>query len=75
MSKGFVMVEKDFVGFMNDEIEEGIICSRDLIDIGINELEIDIFNSGVNVSELNVLNMVDVKLGSLLICIKDGDEV
>lgn len=75
MSKGFAMAEKDLAGFMNDEIEEGITRSRDLIDTGINELETDIFNPGVNASELNALNMADAKSGSLLIRTKDGDEV
>ena len=75
VSKGFAMAEKDLAGFMNDEIEEGITRSRDLIDTGINELETDIFNPGVNASELNALNMSDAKSGSLLIRTKDGDEV
>lgn len=67
------MAEKDLAGFMNDEIEEGITRSRDLIDTGINDLETEIFNP--NVSELNALNMSDAKSGSLLIRTKDGDEV
>ena len=43
VSRGFAMAEKDLAGFMNDEIEQGMTKSRDLIDTGINDLETDIF--------------------------------
>jgi len=76
VSRGFAMAEKDLAGFMNDEIEEGVTRSRELIDDGIDDLEQNIFNpNGVGVSELNAISASDSKSGSLLIRTKDGDEV
>jgi hypothetical protein len=76
VSRGFAMAEKDLEGFMNDEIEEGVTRSREMIDGGINDLEQNIFNPNpVSVSELNAVSASDAKSGSLLIRTKDGDEV
>ncbi|WP_429933189.1 DUF5610 domain-containing protein [Alteromonas sp. 4B03] len=79
VSRGFAMAEKDLAGFMNEEIEQGVTKSRDLIDTGINELETDIFGrqqpNGVALSSLDTVAATDEKNGSLLIRTKDGDEV
>ena len=79
VSRGFAMAEKDLAGFMNDEIEQGITKSRDLIDMGINDLETDIFGrqqpNAVQLSSLEALAASDEKSGSLVIRTKDGDEV
>lgn len=79
VSRGFAMAEKDLAGFMNEEIEQGVTKSRDLIDTGINELETDIFGrqqpNGVALSSLDAVAATDEKSGSLLIRTKDGDEV
>ena len=79
VSRGFAMAEKDLAGFMNEEIEQGMTKSRDLIDTGINDLETDIFGrqqpNAVTLSSLNAVAASDEKSGSLLIRTKDGDEV
>ena len=79
VSRGFAMAEKDLAGFMNEEIEKGMVRSRDLIDTGINDLESDIFGrqqpNAVSLSSLNAVAASDEKSGSLLIRTKDGDEV
>ena len=79
VSRGFAMAEKDLAGFMNDEIEQGITKSRDLIDTGIDDLETDIFGrqqpNAVQLSSLEALAASDEKSGSLVIRTKDGDEV
>lgn len=79
VSRGFAMAQKDLAGFMNEEIEQGINKSRDLIDTGINDLETDIFGrqqpNAVTLSSLNAVAASDEKSGSLLIRTKDGDEV
>ena len=79
VSRGFAMAEKDLAGFMNEEIEQGMVKSRDLIDTGINDLESDIFGrqqpNAVSLSSLNAVAASDEKSGSLLIRTKDGDEV
>ncbi|MDY6977941.1 MAG: DUF5610 domain-containing protein [Pseudomonadota bacterium] len=79
VSRGFAMAEKDLAGFMNEEIEQGITKSRDLIDTGINDLETDIFGrqqpNAVQLSSLEALTASDEKSGSLVIRTKDGDEV
>ena len=79
VSRGFAMAEKDLAGFMNEEIEQGMTKSRDLIDTGINDLETDIFGrqqpNAVTLSPLNTVAASDEKSGSLLIRTKDGDEV
>ncbi|WP_394223527.1 DUF5610 domain-containing protein [Alteromonas gracilis] len=79
VSRGFAMAEKDLAGFMNEEIEQGITKSRDLIDTGINDLETDIFGrqqpNAVTLSSLEAIAASDEKSGSLLIRTKDGDEV
>ncbi|CAB9495322.1 DUF5610 domain-containing protein [Alteromonas macleodii] len=79
VSRGFAMAEKDLAGFMNEEIEQGITKSRDLIDTGINDLETDIFGrqqpNAVQLSSLEALAASDEKSGSLVIRTKDGDEV
>lgn len=79
VSRGFAMAEKDLAGFMNEEIEQGMTKSRDLIDTGIDDLETDIFGRGpanaVTLSSLNAVAASDEKSGSLTIRTKDGDEV
>ena len=79
VSRGFAMAEKDLAGFMNEEIEQGMTKSRDLIDTGINDLETDIFGrqqpNAVTLSSLNAVAASDEKSGSWLIRTKDGDEV
>ncbi|WP_334021853.1 DUF5610 domain-containing protein [Alteromonas sp. S015] len=77
--RGFEMAEKDLAGFMNEEIEQGILKSRDLIDTGINDLENEIFGrqqpNAVSFSSLNAIAGSDERSGSLVIRTKDGDEV
>jgi hypothetical protein len=79
VSRGFAMAEKDLAGFMNEEIEQGMTKSRDLIDTGIDDLETDIFGrepaNAVTLSSLNAVAASDEKSGSLTIRTKDGDEV
>ncbi|NDW16810.1 DUF4367 domain-containing protein [Alteromonas genovensis] len=82
VSRGFVMAEKDLAGFMNEELENGISKSRELIDTGIDDLETDIFNrQGVengNVARVSTLAAASVsneQSGQLSIRTKDGDEV
>ncbi|WP_338518732.1 DUF5610 domain-containing protein [Alteromonas gracilis] len=79
VSRGFAMAEKDLAGFMNDEIQQGMTKSRDLIDTGINDLETDIFGrnetNAVSFTSLEALSASEEKSGSLLIRTKDGDEV
>ncbi|GFD80772.1 hypothetical protein KUL118_36340 [Tenacibaculum sp. KUL118] len=79
VSRGFTMAEKDLAGFMNEEIQQGMTKSRDLIDTGINDLETDILGrqqpNAVTLSSLNAVAATDEKSGSLLIRTKDGDEV
>ena len=79
VSRGFAMAEKDLAGFMNEEIEQGMTKSRDLIDTGIDDLETDIFGrepaNAVTLSSLNAVAASDEKSGSLMIRTKDGDEV
>lgn len=79
VSRGFAMAEKDLAGFMNQEIEQGMTKSRDLIDTGINDLETDIFGrqqaNAVSISTLNAVAASEEKSGSLVIRTKDGDEV
>jgi hypothetical protein len=82
VSRGFAMAEKDLAGFMNEELENGISKSRNLIDNGIDELETDIFNrkgsengNVAQVSTLSAASVSDEKSGQLSIRTKDGDEV
>lgn len=82
VSRGFAMAEKDLAGFMNEELENGISKSRELIDTGIDDLETDIFNrQGVengNVARVSTLAAASVsneQSGQLSIRTKDGDEV
>ena len=79
VSRGFAMAEKDLAGFMNDEIQQGMTKSRDLIDTGIDDLETDIFGrneaTAVSLTSLEAVSASDEKSGSLLIRTKDGDEV
>jgi len=79
VSRGFAMAEKDLAGFMNDEIQQGMTKSRDLIDTGIDDLETDIFGrneaTAVSLTSLEAVSVSDEKSGSLLIRTKDGDEV
>jgi len=79
VSRGFAMAEKDLAGFMNEEIEQGMTKSRDLIDTGIDDLETDIFGrqspNSVSLSTLNAVAASDERSGNLLIRTKDGDEV
>lgn len=82
VSRGFAMAEKDLAGFMNEELENGISKSRELIDTGIVDLETDIFNrQGVengNVARVSTLAAASVsneQSGQLSIRTKDGDEV
>jgi len=79
VSRGFAMAEKDLAGFMNDEIEQGMTKSRDLIDTGINDLETDIFArqspNAVTLSAAEAIGASDERSGNLLIRTKDGDEV
>ncbi|GFD95984.1 hypothetical protein KUL156_53540 [Alteromonas sp. KUL156] len=79
VSRGFTMAEKDLAGFMNEEIQQGMTKSRDLIDTGINDLETDILGrqqpNAVTLTSLNAVAATDEKSGSLLIRTKDGDEV
>ena len=79
VSRGFAMAEKDLAGFMNEEIEQGIMKSRDLIKTGIDDLEADIFGrqqpNAVQLSSLEAVAASDEKSGSLVIRTKDGDEV
>ncbi len=79
VSRGFEMAGKELEGFMNDEIEQGMTKSRELIDTGINELEDDIFgrssNDSVAISALNAVSASDERSGNLVIKTKDGDEV
>lgn len=82
VSRGFAMAEKDLAGFMNEELENGISKSRELIDTGIDDLETDIFNrQGVengNVARVSTLSAASVsneQSGQLSIRTKDGDEV
>ena len=82
VSRGFAMAEKDLAGFMNEELENGISKSRELIDTGIDDLETDIFNrQGVengNVARVSTLAAASVsneQSGQLSIRTRDGDEV
>ncbi|WP_269521084.1 DUF5610 domain-containing protein [Alteromonas sp. BMJM2] len=82
VSRGFAMAEKDLAGFMNEELENGISKSRELIDTGIDDLETDIFNrQGVEngnlarVSTLTAASVANEQSGQLSIRTRDGDEV
>lgn len=82
VSRGFAMAEKDLAGFMNEELENGISKSRELIDTGIDDLETDIFNrqgaengNVARVSTLSAASVSNEQSGQLSIRTKDGDEV
>ena len=82
VSRGFAMAKKDLAGFMNEELENGISKSRELIDTGIDDLETDIFNrQGVEngnlarVSTLAAASVANEQSGQLSIRTRDGDEV
>jgi hypothetical protein len=79
VAKGIKMAERDIGGFMNDEIDQGISNSRDLIAKRIAELEQQLLKpegeGTESVSTLTQLSALQENNGSLVIRTKEGDEV
>ena len=79
--KGIEMAEKDLAGFMNDEIEQGIASSKELIDQGIERLERKLFGKDeedAKAASLGVYESASYSRedsGDLTIRTRDGDEV
>lgn len=78
--KGIEMARKDLAGFMNDEIDEGINKSQDLIEKGIRDLEAEIFGLPQTEEETLIVGASSVSYeredsGEIQITTQDGDEV
>ncbi|TRY31506.1 DUF5610 domain-containing protein [Aliiglaciecola sp. M165] len=83
VAKGIKLAEKDLAGFLNEEINEGISKSADLIERGIQRLQDQLFNkqepetdssaSSTRVSEN--ITLAKQESGELNIRTRDGDEV
>ncbi|MCY7296559.1 DUF5610 domain-containing protein [Alteromonas sp. a30] len=75
--KGVEMARKDLTGFMNDEIDNGINKSLELIQDGIEKLRGEVFGNvseDENITELNA-SYTRESSASVEIFTKDGDKV
>lgn len=81
VQKGIELAEKDLEGFINDDIEEGISRSRDLIGQGIQTLQDELFGnrreqeSSIGISTQESLGYSRTEFGDLNIRTRDGDDV
>ncbi len=86
VAKGIKLAEKDLAGFLNPEISEGISRSADLIEVGIQRLQDEIFGKNDQTSEQSTENtrvnrtfesvaFDQQQSASLNITTKDGDQV
>ncbi|WP_100658211.1 DUF5610 domain-containing protein [Alteromonas flava] len=79
VAKGIKMAEQDIGGLMNDEIDQGINSSRQLIAQRIAQLEQQLLRpedvTAETVSSLTQLSASQENNGSLVIRTKEGDEV
>lgn len=79
--KGINMAEKDLAGFMNDEIEQGIDSSKNLIEQGIQSLQDKLLGKdnddpdGVIEKSSESFSYAKQDSGDLVIRTRDGDEV
>lgn len=79
--KGVDQARKDLAGFMNEEIDEGIINSLNAIKKGIDDLEREVFGKSEEDEQVNAVNASQSvsasseKSGEITITTQDGDEV
>ncbi|MGJ8679108.1 DUF5610 domain-containing protein [Paraglaciecola sp.] len=79
--KGINLAEKDLAGFLNEDIENGISSSKNLIQQGIEKLKQDIFNSADNSNsqtqsiDSTQVSYAKLETGELNIRTQDGDTV
>ena len=76
--RGIQLAEKDLAGFMNEEIQQGISSSKDLIEQGIDKLRQQIFNPQAPeqvVQQSLEASYGKLETGELSIRTKDGDRV
>ena len=79
VARGIAMAEKDIGAMMNEDIENGISSSRDLIESKLSDLEKSIFGredeTQAAAAAATAIGASDSKSGELTIRTRDGDEV